>query len=185
MKLDLLIRRIRNAFLTLLLLGYLLFEELIWQKAVAPFLRFFSSFHLYRRFLEYVRLRAGRVIVLLLFSVPFLVGELIGIVSGILAARLYFVSAALLYACKIPLIVVALAILEHGKEKLLTFRWFALSYGWVIRGLERLHKSRIYRQTTLALHAIRGRFRRSSLPSLRRFIRLYHRIRQTLRKKRG
>lgn len=168
----------------MLLLSYLLFEELIWRNAVAPFLHFFSSFHLYRRFLEYVRWRAGRVTVLILFTVPFLLGEIIGILSGILAARLYFVSAALLYGCKIPLIVVALAILEHGKEKLLTFRWFDLSYGWVLKQLERLHKSRIYRQTTLALHTIRRRFGSRSNPSVRMIIRLYHRIRHTIHKNR-
>jgi len=176
------IRRIRNTLLIFLLLIYLLFEELIWKSAVIPVIRFFSAFHLYRRFLDYVRLRAGRITVLILFTVPFLLGEIIGILSGILAARLFLLSAALLYACKIPLIVVALAILQNGKEKLLTFGWFELSYIWTIKQLDRLHESVLYRQTTLAINQIRTRLKSRSNLTLRMIIRLYRRIRYSIRK---
>lgn len=149
------LRRIRNSLLIFLILIYILFEELIWEGAVAPVIHFVSDFHLYRSFLEYIELRAGRFTVLILFIVPFVIGEIIGIISGILVAHLYLLSAVVLYMCKIPLIVVALAILQKGKEKLLTFGWFALCYQWSTTQLEKLHQSQLYQQ----IHVIIARIR--------------------------
>lgn len=171
------IRRVRNAILILLILSYILFEELIWNTAVVPIIRYISAFHLYRRFLDYIRLKAGRITVLFLFSAPFLVGEVIGILSGILAAKLYLFGAALLYACKIPLIVVALAILQNGKEKLLSFGWFALSYTWTVRQLDKLHNSPLYLQTIQLIRRTRERIFNRSGRTRELIIRLYRRIR--------
>jgi hypothetical protein len=169
--------RIRNTLLTFLILIYILFEELIWERAVVPVVGFISRFHLYCSFLEYIELRAGRFTVLILFIVPFVVGEIIGIMSGILAARLYLLSAVLLYMCKIPLIVVALAILQRGKKKLLTFDWFALCYGWVITQLEKLHQSQLYQQIHLMMAGLRRQFSSRSSQTARRIVRLYQHIR--------
>lgn len=171
------IRRIRNAALVLIILTYILFEELIWNTAVVPVIRYVSAFHLYRRFLEYIRLKAGRITVLFLFSVPFLIGEGIGVLSGILAAKLYLFSAVLLYACKIPLVVVALAILQNGKEKLLSFGWFALCYTWTIRQLDKLHNAPLYLQTLHIIRRIRERLFNRSGRTWGLLIRLYRRIR--------
>ncbi|MFA6396604.1 MAG: hypothetical protein WCW84_11620 [Sulfurimonas sp.] len=128
---------------------------MIWEGAVAPVIHFVSDFHLYRSFLEYIELRAGRFTVLILFIVPFVIGEIIGIISGILVAHLYLLSAVVLYMCKIPLIVVALAILQKGKEKLLTFGWFTLCYQWSTTQLEKIHQSQLYQQ----IHVIIARIR--------------------------
>lgn len=108
-----------------------------------------------------------------LFIIPFLIGEVIGILSGILAAKLYLVSALLLYACKIPLIVIALAILHSGKEKLLSFVWFAVCYGWIIRQLDKLHNTTLYRQTLHRISQIRERLTRRSGQTRIRILRYY------------
>lgn len=170
------VRRLRNTLLILLILSYILFEELIWKTTVAPLIEYISAFHFYRRFLDYIQLQAGRTTVLILFIVPFLIGEGIGILSGILAANLYLISAVLVYACKIPLIVVALAILQNGKEKLLSFGWFALSYRWVIRQLDRLHSSTLYLQTVHLISRIRERIADRSGRTKVLIARLYRRI---------
>jgi hypothetical protein len=175
------IDRIRNAFFILILLIYILFEELIWENTVVPIIRYISAFHFYRRFLEYVQMRANRNTVLILFIVPFLIGEVVGVFSGILAAQLHLLSAALLYTCKIPLIVVALAILQNGKDKLLTFGWFALCYVWIMKQLDKLHESRLYRQIHLTITRIRKRFKGRSNRMIRRIVYLYHRVRYSLK----
>lgn len=175
------IRRIRNLLFILLILTYILFEELIWNTAVVPVIRYISAFHLYRRFLEYIRLRAGRMSVLFLFSVPFVIGEIVGILSGVLAANLYFTGAVLLYACKIPLIVVALAILQNGKEKLLSFGWFAVCYTWVMKQLDKLHNSVLYLQTLHIIGRIRERIAARSGRTRESIVRLYRHIRRSLR----
>lgn len=142
-------------------------------------IRYISTFHLYLRFLTYIQLRAGRFTVLFLFMVPFLIGEVIGILSGILVANLYIFSAVLLYACKIPLIVVALAILHSGKEKLLTFPWFTLCYTWIIRQLDKLHSSTLYLHTLHSIGQIRERITGRSGKTRLKIVRYY----ETLQKK--
>ncbi|MDD4854337.1 MAG: hypothetical protein PHU41_00695 [Sulfuricurvum sp.] len=133
--------------------------------------------------MAYIQLRAGRFTVLILFIVPFLIGEMIGILSGILAANLYFMSAVLLYACKIPLIVIALAILQNGKEKLLSFAWFALCYSWIIRQLEKLHTSALYLQTAQVISHIRKRIASRSGQTRIRIAHYYQTIQKRFRKK--
>ncbi|MFA5216829.1 hypothetical protein [Sulfuricurvum sp.] len=115
--------------------------------------------------------------------VPFLVGEVIGILSGILAANLYIFSAVLLYACKIPLIVVALAILHSGKEKLLTFPWFALCYRWIIHQLDKLHNSTLYIQTIHRISKIREHVTSRSGKMRVRIVRYYEILQKKIIKK--
>jgi hypothetical protein len=177
------LRRLWNLLLVFVLLIYILFEELIWENTVVPIIKYISEFHFYRRFLEYVQLRANRNTVLILFIIPFLIGEVVGVFSGILVAQLHFFSAMLLYACKIPLIVVALAILQSGKEKLLTFGWFAVCYLWIIQQLDRLHESRLYQQIHLTITQVRKRFSGRSNQMIRRVGYIYNRMRYATKSK--
>jgi hypothetical protein len=174
------LHRIRNTFFVVIILIYILFEELIWKNTVSPIIRFISVFHLYRRFLEYIALQAGRITVLFLFIVPFVIGEAVGIFSGILAAQLHFIGAIMLYACKIPLVVIALAILQNGKEKLLTFGWFSVCYWWVVQKLEKLHNSQLYRQTNLWIKKLRKNFDNRSSRVSRLIGHLYYRLRNSI-----
>ncbi len=150
-----LLQRIRDLVLSFIILIYILFEDFIWKKAVNPLIRYLSAFHIYQKFLEYVHLRAGRSTIFILFIIPFVIGEGIGILSGVLAAKLYVVSAVLLYLCKIPLIVMALAILNSGKEQLLSYWWFSLIYTWIMDKLDRLHRTAIYIKTVSLITHIR------------------------------
>lgn len=127
---------------------YLVFEVLIWEEIVIPVINALKELRIYEKILEYIRTKAPREMVLFLFVLPFILGEGLGIVSGILAAKLYLLSALVIYACKIPLIIFAFAILENGKEKLLSYRWFAVSYTWSVAQLEKLHHYPLYIRIT-------------------------------------
>lgn len=173
-------RCIRNLFFTLLILLYILFEEFIWKNAVSPIIRYITAFHLYRQFLDYVRFRAGRLSVLVLFMIPFALGEAVGTGSALMAAQLHLFSAAILYTFKIPLIVISLGILQNGKEKLLSYRWFALCYGWIMKQIDKLHSSPLYRQIYIVSLRIRNRLKNKSGRLKRRIALAYHHIRHTV-----
>jgi hypothetical protein len=177
------LRRILNIPFVLLIFIYILFEEFIWNTAVKPIIHYIASFHFYQRFLDYVRLRAGRFSVLILFMIPFALGEVIGTLSAIMATKLHLYSAALLYTMKIPLIVVALGILQSGKEKLLSFGWFALCYTWVITQIDKLHASRLYQQVHITINQTKSRFFNRSSYIKRWTARIYRRIRYSITKK--
>lgn len=168
---------LRNTLFILLIFIYILFEELIWNTAVKPIIQYIAAFHFYHRFLYYVRFRAGRFSVLILFMIPFAIGEVIGTASAFMAAQLHLISAALLYTVKIPLIVIALGILQSGKEKLLTFGWFAVCYLWIVAQIEKLHSTRLYQQTLSSITSIRNRFFGRSSHLKRWFIHTYRHLR--------
>lgn len=175
-----LIHYIRNTLFILLIVVYILFEEFIWKTAVKPIIQFIAAFHFYHRFLEYVRFRAGRFTVLILFMIPFAIGEVIGTASAIMAAQLHLISAALLYTIKIPLIVIALGILQTGKEKLLTFGWFSVCYIWVTAQIVKLHSSRLYQQLLINIVSVRSRFFSRSTRLKRWVIHTYRHIRNII-----
>lgn len=177
MRVDKLIRFIRNTLFIFLIFIYILFEEFIWKTAVKPIIQYIAGFHFYHRFLEYIRLRAGRFTVLLLFIIPFAIGEVIGTASAFMVAQMHIISAALLYTVKIPLIVIALGILQNGKDKLLTFRWFAVCYVWAMAQIEKLHASRLYQQIHNTGIIIRNRFFNRSSRLKQWVIRLYRHVR--------
>lgn len=141
-------RLVRGIFYGILIVVYLVFEVLIWEEVVKPVINALKELKIYEKFLDYIRSKAPKEMVLVLFILPFVLGEGLGIFSGILAAKLYFFSALIIYACKIPLVIFAFAILENGKEKLLSYRWFALSYTWSVAQLEKLHNYPLYIQIT-------------------------------------
>ncbi|MDD2828072.1 MAG: hypothetical protein PHW18_00705 [Sulfuricurvum sp.] len=176
------LRRIRNIPFILLIFLYILFEEFIWNNAVKPIIHYIAAFHIYQRFLDYIQFRAGRFSVLILFMVPFAMGEVIGTASAFMAAQLHLISAALLYTMKIPLIVIALGILQSGKEKLLSFWWFAVCYKWVMAQIDKLHASRIYQQVKATTLHLRNRYFTRSSYLKRWIIHTYHRIRYSRNK---
>jgi hypothetical protein len=84
---------------------------------------------------------------------------------------------------KIPLIVIALGILQNGKEKLLSFGWFALCYTWVLAQIDKLHASRLYQQVQMTIQRIRTRYFNRSSYVKRWIARIYGRIRHSITKK--
>lgn len=173
------VRCIRNTLFIFLIFLYILFEEFIWKYAVNPILQYLVAFHFYRRFLDYIRFQAERLCVLILFLIPFALGEGVGTLSAIMVAQFHLFSAVLLYSLKIPLIVISLGILHNGKEKLLSYGWFALCYAWVIAQLSKLHASHLYRYT---VH-LRSRFIHRSSRVKRWIIHAYHHLRYSINQK--
>ena len=78
------------------------------------------------------------------------------------------------------MIAIALAILQNGKEKLLTFGWFSVCYWWVVQKLEKLHSSQLYRQTNLWIKKLRKNFDNRSSRVSRLIGHLYYRLRNSI-----
>ena len=126
---------------------------------VQPAIGSLQKLRLYKKFLEFIRMHASRELVLVLFILPFILGEALGIISGILAVKLYIVSAFIIYICKIPLVIIAFAILENGKEKLLSYTWFKLLYTWITAQLTKLHHYPLYIQTIQKIKTVTSKIK--------------------------
>jgi type III secretory pathway component EscS len=139
-----LLRKVKHFFLTILILLFIFFEELIWHTIVTPLYNYIKSLHLYEVFSNYIEKSANRYVVLVIFLIPFIAGEILGIISGLLIANLHIFAAILVYLLKIPLVFLALAILHSGHKKLNSFGWFAKSYTWTINKIDAIKQSRLY-----------------------------------------
>ena len=138
-------RAIRHALIGVIVVLYLLFEELIWETLVDPLVRALRRFALYRRFLDYIHERASPRVVLVLFVIPFVMGEGASLLSALLLAQWHVILAVMVYMLKIPLVIVALGIFQQGREKLLDhYRWFAWLYWRLLSGLSWIKATPMY-----------------------------------------
>jgi uncharacterized membrane protein len=155
---QLMLKRLKHLLLTLIVVTYILFEELIWEGVVIPAHTYISSLHIYERFITFVSSNTNRYVILLLFIAPFIAGEGLGIISGVLAVNLHLVLAIVVYLLKIPLVFIALSVLNAGKEKLMSFIWFAKSYNLITLMLDKIKHSEIYTTISAFAKNIKSRF---------------------------
>ncbi|MGE4399165.1 MAG: hypothetical protein AB7D29_06540 [Campylobacterales bacterium] len=138
------LKKIKHFLVFFAVITYILFEELIWNKIAEPIYNFLKNLGLYNLFLSYIRMSANRYIVLILFITPFIVGEILGVLSAIFAANANILLAIIVYILKIPLVIAAFGILKAGDDKLESFWWFSVSRKLVITVMEKLKSSSIY-----------------------------------------
>jgi hypothetical protein len=167
------IKKFKRILLFFIVIVYLIFEELVWVRVVAPIYHFAEKLHLYDIFLEYVKNRAGRYTVLFLFVLPFIVGEGLGIASGVLAANMYIVGAIMLYLLKIPLVLLAFSILKNSKDTLYTFAWFMYLHKMTLKGIDVIKNSGTYLLFKKLTHSLKLRIisvKNKLLILIRRFV---------------
>jgi hypothetical protein len=83
-------------------------------------------------------------IVLVLFTVPFMFMEFIGIFSATAIAMGYIGTGVGIYLFKILFFIPVHFVLEKGKEKLMKIKWFSLRYTMVVEILKWFRKSQTY-----------------------------------------
>lgn len=150
------LRQIRNFFLTILAVGYIVFEEVIWHYVAEPVYLYIQTVIQYDAILNYVA-TCNRFVILILFLSNFIGSELLGIVSMSFFAQGMFISAIALYVLKFIPVIIAFAILEKSKSKLFTIRWFNYSYHVVINSISYLKHTAVYIHIMSSVIAIRNR----------------------------
>jgi hypothetical protein len=161
-------RKLKHLFVLFVVAIYLLFEELIWDKIAEPIHNLVKSFKFYDAFLSYIQTSANRYLVLILFILPFIVGELLGIASAMLVANAQVALAILIYCLKIPIVIIAFAILRAGDSKLESFTWFSKSRKAVMLVIENIKSSAVYQRVKEIKEHLKSRIKigRSSFMEL-------------------
>lgn len=140
------LRKIKHILVLFAVITYILFEELVWNKIAEPVYNFLKNIKFYELFLSYIHISANRYTVLLLFIMPFVAGEFLGILSAVLAASTHILFAIVVYALKIPLVIIAFAILKAGDSKLESFIWFSTVRRIVVTIMEKIKSSTAYQK---------------------------------------
>ncbi len=140
-------KSITNSILVVLVLIYILFEELVWNTFAKPLINYITDLKLLKKAKIYLH-KIDRRFILLGFLLLFVVAELIGIYAGVMFVSGHFITGALLYALKIPLVSLAFWLFNATKDRLLKFDWFKKSYYFIIGVMDKIKHSEAYEFVT-------------------------------------
>ncbi len=141
---------IKHKFISLLqlilVLIYIIFEELIWEGIARPIYDFIHSLKILQKIEE--RLHSVNTYVILVIFV-FLLGwvEALGIYAGILFISGQAMLGMSLYIAKIPIAAFTFWVFRITEDKLMQFGWFKWIYDWIMKGIDWLKSLEIYQST--------------------------------------
>ncbi len=141
-----------------LVLLFILFEEIIWEGLAKPIYDKISSFRILIR-LEQIINSSNRHIVLLFFVTLLLGVEGAGLLAGVFFVQGKVLLGSALYIAKIPIAGFTFWLFNVSKSKLLSFDWFAWAYQRLISGIEWLKDTNIYQTTVTTTKEIKSRIK--------------------------
>lgn len=128
----------------LLVLGYIFYEELVWERIAQPIARYVQSLKLLQK-LEILLQKVNGGVILIVFVLLFIIVELQGFYAGILLLQGKVLLWALIYAGKIPIAAFTFWLFRVTKPKLMAFAWFEKAYNTVMGWIDWLKTTDVYK----------------------------------------
>lgn len=149
---------IKNKLISLLqlilVLIYILFEELIWEGIAKPIYEAIHSLKILQK-IEYKLQDANPSVILLIFLFLLLIVEGFGIYAGILFVSGQVALGLTLYIAKIPIAGFTFWLFRVTEDKLMEFSWFKKLYNGMLRGIEWLKSCEVYIRTMAKLKEVK------------------------------
>lgn len=149
-----LFRKTLNAVLTVLILIYLILDELVWERIAEPIYEYLHGLKILEKVEQSLHAQ-NRYIILSFFLLLFASVEGLGIVAIGLFAEGQIVVATVIYAAKIPIAAFTFWVFRITQDKLLTFAWFKWCYDGLQSVLLKIKTSAVYINIKTRLHAIK------------------------------
>ena len=124
-------------------LVYIIFEELIWESISRPIYEFIHSLRILQR-VEVLLHSVNAYAILVLFVAMFASVESLGIYAGLLFVSGKVWHGLVLYFTKIPVAAFTFWMFRVTEDKLMQFGWFRWLYGLVMRLIKWLKSTDIY-----------------------------------------
>lgn len=138
------INTITHYLFVLIVLGYIFYEELVWERFAQPIVRYIQSLNLLNKLELYLEDVNGEVILFAFVSL-FVVVELQGFYAGILLLKGKVLLWILLYAGKVPVAAFTFWLFRVTKPKLMAFDWFERSYHFLMRMIDWVKGTDVYK----------------------------------------
>lgn len=132
-----------KSFESLLVIAYILFEELVWNVFSKPVYLYFKSL-IALESLKKIFLAMNRHLLLTLFIFILAITEALGFFSGLCIVNGYFFSGMIVYASKIPIAAFTFWLFDLTKEKLMTFEWLKSSYEYILEWISKFVNSSLH-----------------------------------------
>ena len=128
---------------SVLIIGYIIFEEFIWNTFAKPIFEYLKQLALLDTLRE-TFLNMNRYLLVTIFILIFVLAEYLGVLALILVAEQQILVGGLIYATKIPIASFVFWLFELTKPKLLTFGWLKFSYDRLMKLIDIVVNSSIY-----------------------------------------
>jgi hypothetical protein len=149
---------VAKLFESILVIGYILFEELIWNVFAKPIFQYFKSLvvldSLKQRFLG-----MNRHLLLTVFIVILAITEAMGFLSGFCFINGYIFTGIGVYACKIPIAAFTFWLFDLTKDKLMTFHWLKTAYDYIMGVIDKFVNSSIHIYIKAQITKIRSKIK--------------------------
>ncbi len=175
---------ITHYLFTLVVLGYIIYEELVWERFAQPIVRYIQSLNILKKLEVYLQGVNGSVI-LFVFVILFAVTEILGLYGGTLLLRGQVLLWALLYVGKVPIAAFTFWLFRVTKPKLMAFSWFEKSYNVMMGWIDWVKDTDIYKSIkTKAVEIktyIKKNYLREGDSTKKKFKKIYRRLKIRLK----
>jgi len=171
----------------LLVITYIIFEELIWEGIAKPIYEAIHSL----KILQKIELKLETVnpsVILLIFVVLLVIVEAFGVYAGMLFVSGQMVLGLALYISKIPIAAFTFWLFRVTEDKLMQFGWFKWMYDWIMRAIDWIKSSEIQQKTIAYLvqmktriKAFKEKYFAGQSPFIEKMKQLYKRLKALMR----
>jgi len=155
---------IKNKFTSLLqlilVIIYIIFEELIWEGVAKPIYEAIHSLKILQK-VEAKLQHVNPSIILVIFVVLLLVVEAFGIYAGMLFVSGQVLLGLGLYLSKIPIAAFTFWLFRVTEDKLMTFGWFKWLYDKMMLAIDWLKSREMYVKTMERLKLVKKGIKKS------------------------
>ena len=138
--------RLTSLLQLILVIIYIIFEELIWEGVAKPIYETIHALKILQKIeakLQYVNASVILVIFVILLSIV----EAFGIYAGMLFVSGQVMLGLVLYISKIPIAAFTFWLFRVTEDKLMQFGWFKWLYDWIMQAIEWLKTREMYVKT--------------------------------------
>lgn len=155
---------IKNKFTTLLqlllVIIYIVFEELIWEGIAKPIYAFVHSFKILQK-IEVQLHKMNAYVILVVFIILLAIVQSLGLYAGILFVSGQILFGFLFYVSKIPIAAFTFWVFRVTEDKLMQFGWFKWLYTKIMNTITWLKSREVYVKTMEHLKRLRENLKRS------------------------
>jgi len=172
----------------LLVIIYIIFEELIWEGIAKPIYEAIHALKILQR-MESKLESVNPSMILIIFILLFVIVEAIGIYAGMLFVSGQMVLGLFLYVSKIPIAAFTFWLFRITEDKLMQFQWFKWMYEWIMKAIDWIKSSEIHQKTIeyiiemkMYIKAIKEKYFANKNPFIEKMKQLYKTLKASLRR---
>jgi len=146
--------RLTSLLQLILVIIYIIFEELIWEGVAKPIYETIHGLKILQK-IEVKLQHVNASVILAIFVVLLSIVEAFGIYAGVLFVSGQVTLGLALYISKIPIAAFTFWLFRVTEDKLMQFGWFKWLYDWIMKAIEWLKSREMYVKTMERLQKVK------------------------------